>query len=484
MAGGGAMRGIDRHELDSAVPPVWRTSFSLREAVQKHRAEHPAKLVVLDDDPMGAQTLSNVQVLTDWRPDNLQVAFRGPGHLFYILTNTRAYGAAQAQAVNREVVQAVQVVARQTGTPFEFLSRSDSTLRGHYPLDIDVMAQSLTEYGERGPDAHLVVPAYLEEGRVTYHGVQYLQRGTRLIPVSETEYAQDHAFGFGTAKLADWIEEKSAGRMRASDCLELRLETVRQGPDAVVAVLRTTRRNTAVICDALSYADLDVLSIAVLRARGEGKRLLFRTASSFIKSYSGQPEASGWIDSVPVPPELRSRGALVIVGSHASGTTRQLEHALAAVPLHHQQLNVQRLMVPQERARELARVAGPVTMTLSEGRHAVVSTTRDPVRGVDPAGTLQIGQAVSDALVALVQSLGTAPRMLVAKGGVTARELAARGLGIRRAHVLGQIVSGVSVWQGDSASRWAGMPYIVFPGNVGDDLALRQLLRRILPELS
>ena len=475
---------VDRHELDSTVPPLWRAPFSLREAVHQHRVEHPAKLVVLDDDPMGAQTLSDVQVLTDWRPDNLQVAFRGPDHLFYVLTNTRAYGAAQAKAVNREVVEAVQAVARQTGVPFELLSRSDSTLRGHYPLDIDVMAHSVMEHGEREPDAHLVVPAYLEEGRVTYHGVQYLERGTRLIPVSETEYAQDHAFGFRTAKLADWIEEKSAGRIRASDCLELRLETVRQGPEAVVAVLRTTRRNTAVICDALSYADLDVLSIAVLQARGEGKRLLFRTASSFIKSYSGQPEASGWIDAVPVPLALRSRGALVIVGSHASGTTRQLEHALATVPLHHQQLNVERLMRPTERARELARVAGPVATALDEGRHAVVSTTRVPVRGVDPAGTLQIGQAVSDALVALVQSLGPAPRMLVVKGGVTAREIAVRGLSIRRAHVLGQIVSGVSVWHGDSASRWAGMPYIVFPGNVGEDVALYQLLKGILPELS
>ncbi len=446
----------------------------MRREIRQRRAARRTKLIVLDDDPTGAQTLSEVSVLTDWRPDNLQQAFRDPSDFFYVLTNTRAHSPEEARAIIKDAVASLQQVAEKTATSFDVVLRADSTLRGHYPLEVDVLAAAaLAPY-----DAHLLVPAYVEEGRITYHGRHYLRRGAQLVPVSATEFAKDHMFGYRSSNLRQWVEEKSAGRLAASDCLLIPLEVTRSGPRAVAERLATAQGNVPVIVDAVSYEDLDVLSLAVLERQAHGQRLLFRTASSFVKSYSGQPAASGWIEHLPAPDDIRAHGALVVVGSHVESTTRQLAHALDAVALKHVEVDVPGLM-SGHRPSAVAEAVRAVNEGLGRGTHVVVSTSRTPIRGQQRTETLRIGQEVADALVEIVQSVEVPPRMVIAKGGITAREIATRGLSIRRARVLGQIASGVSVWVGQPDSRWAGMPLIVFPGNIGDERALGNLLHRI-----
>ncbi|MDA8198747.1 MAG: hydroxyacid dehydrogenase [Thermaerobacter sp.] len=474
-------RASDNHGMgQNRLPPPWAGTEDARREIRRRRAVRNTKLVVLDDDPTGAQTLSDVAVLTDWQSDNLQQAFEDPGDLFYVLTNTRAHSPDEAREIDEDVVAALQAAAHRTGVTFDLVSRGDSTLRGHYPLEVDVLARVMQVLTGVPYDAHLLVPAYLEEGRFTYHGWHYVRKGAQLVPVNETEYAQDHVFGYRSADLRNWVEEKTAGRIAARDCLVIPLEEVRAGPAVVARRLAAARGNVPVVVDAMSYEDLDVLSLAVLEAQARGQRLLFRTASSFVKSYSGQPPTSGWIDAVPVPASLQGRGALVVVGSHVASTTRQLAHALEAVALKHVELDVQRLLSDGDRAPAVREAALAVNEGLGQGEHVVVSTSRAPVRGRERTDTLRIGQAVADALVEVVQAVVTPPRLIIIKGGITAREISTRALNIRRAHVLGQISSGISVWVGQPGSRWAGMAYIVFPGNVGDERALLDLLHRTL----
>ena len=61
---------------------------------------------------------------------------------------------------------------------------------------------------------------------------------------------------------------------------------------------------------------------------------------------------------------------------------------------------------------------------------------------------------------------------MVSKGGITSSVLATDALNVRRAQVLGQILPGVPVWQLGPEARYPGMPYVVFPGNVGGPDAL------------
>ena len=464
------------------LPPPWCGSGTMRCEIRRSRAARHAKLVVLDDDPTGAQTLSDVWVLTDWKPDNLTQAFEDSRDLFYVLTNTRAHSPEDTQAIDEEVVAAIHTVAQRTGVVFDLVSRGDSTLRGHYPLEVDVLSGTMQALTGLAYDAHLLVPAYLEEGRITYHGRHYLRRGDEMLPIAETEYARDPVFGYTSSDLRAWVEEKSAGRVKARDCLVIPLEVVRHGPAPVVRSLARARDNVPIIADVVSYEDLDVLSLAILEAEQRGQRFLFRTASSFVKSYSGQPEASGWIKAVPVPASGQSRGVLVVVGSHVASTTRQLALALEDPAVDHVELDVLRLLNEGNRAQAVREAALAVNEDLARGAHVIVSTSRTPIRGEDRTDTLRIGQVVAGALVEVVKSIITPPRLIIAKGGITAREIATHALNIRRAHVLGQIISGVSVWVGQPNSRWAGMPFIVFPGNVGHERALADVLGRTIEE--
>jgi uncharacterized protein YgbK (DUF1537 family) len=64
-------------------------------------------------------------------------------------------------------------------------------------------------------------------------------------------------------------------------------------------------------------------------------------------------------------------------------------------------------------------------------------------------------------------------------GGVTARDIAAKALGVQRAIVKGQIVPGVPVWRLGEGSRFPGMSYIVFPGNVGGETAMTDVVQAL-----
>ncbi len=65
------------------------------------------------------------------------------------------------------------------------------------------------------------------------------------------------------------------------------------------------------------------------------------------------------------------------------------------------------------------------------------------------------------------------------KGGITSTDIATKALSIKRAIVLGQVVKGISVWHTDASSKSPYMPYIVFPGNVGTELNLKNVYDKV-----
>ena len=99
--------------------------------------------------------------------------------------------------------------------------------------------------------------------------------------------------------------------------------------------------------------------------------------------------------------------------------------------------------------------------------------------GNTPSESLAIGNAVSDGLVTIVSKLQSQPSFIIAKGGITSSDVATKGLGIRRAMVLGQAAPGVPVWSIGEEGKFPGMSYVVFPGNVGGEDELAKLVRRL-----
>ena len=158
------------------------------------------KMVVLDDDPTGIQTVHGCLLLTDWSEDSLIRAFEHQQPFFYVLTNTRA--------MTRSAMEAILHVAERYEYRLYFVSRSDSCLRGHFPLETDVMRQVLVENGIPVWPRMPFVPAFIEAGRITVDGIHYMKTEQGLTPVSETEFARDNVFGYHTSVLHDYILEK------------------------------------------------------------------------------------------------------------------------------------------------------------------------------------------------------------------------------------------------------------------------------------
>src|SRR5699024_11911382 len=49
------------------------------------------KVIVLDDDPTGTQTVKDLNVYTSWEEEYVRDGFRSDNNMFYIMTNSRAF---------------------------------------------------------------------------------------------------------------------------------------------------------------------------------------------------------------------------------------------------------------------------------------------------------------------------------------------------------------------------------------------------------
>ncbi len=110
-----------------------------------------------------------------------------------------------------------------------------------------------------------------------------------------------------------------------------------------------------------------------------------------------------------------------------------------------------------------------------------MQTSRKLVTGADADASLELSRAVSTAVVEVVRGIieRTVPRFVLAKGGITSSDVAARGLEIRHAVAVGPMLPGiVSLWVAQDGPA-AGIPYVVFPGNVGDETSLTTVVARL-----
>ena len=459
------LAGLPREWQDDLLPVI---RAALRRTNQK--------VFVLDDDPTGTQTVHDTIVLTEWSPAALQREMASPDPICYILTNSRSVNADRAAALNREIAANLVEASRVASRPFSVISRSDSTLRGHFPAETDALAEAL----DAQPDAILIIPAFMAGGRYTIRGIHYVDEGGQLIPAAQTPYAQDAVFAYSRSDLPGWVAEKTAGRIAESQVATITIDRIRAGgPDAVLESLRGLRAGVVCAIDAVSERDLEVIALACLRAEAQGARLIYRTAASFAGIRGGLA-----LRPLLTSADLRSdspRGGLIVIGSHVRKSSRQLAVLLESGLARGIELDVAQLLASDDQAAFCAPIIRQLAATLESGRNAALYTSRELISGRDSESSLRIAQRVSACLVAITRGLPQLPRFIIAKGGITSSDLATGALAIKRAQVLGQILPGIPVWQPDASSRFPGGRYVVFPGNVGDDDAL-MLAARILSD--
>src|SRR6266550_2679259 len=282
-----AVQMVTLTELLANLPPE-PDEASLFVEIEQEVAKSKRKLVVIDDDPTGTQTVHDIELFTTWDRQMLTEALQNEPRLFYLLTNSRSMPESDAVQLNSETAQQLVAASRATNIDFVIASRSDSTLRGHYPAEIFALESGLASSSGGHFDGHLVVPAFFEGGRYTINDIHYVATPTAnsatLQPASETPFAQDSVFGYKTAYLPRWIEAKSKGHWQADQVVSIGLELIRRsGPEAVAAKLQTVEGGIPVVINAAGYGDLAVVVLGLLRAEAAGKRFLYRTAAGFVR---------------------------------------------------------------------------------------------------------------------------------------------------------------------------------------------------------
>jgi len=372
-----------------------------------------------------------------------------------------------ARALNVDIGRNLIEAGKRVNRDFVVVSRSDSTLRGHFPGEVEALASGLEQHF----DGWIIIPFFLEGGRYTVGDTHYVEEKGWLVPAAETEFAKDSVFGYRSSNLRDWVEEKTGKLVSSGDVVSISIEDLRMGgPAGITERLLPLQGSKIGVVNAAGYKDVEVFVKGLLDAEAQGRRFLYRSAASFVRVRAGmaaRPLLSPADLGMP-----SSGGGLTLVGSYVPKTTRQLQMLLALPQMTGIEMGIDEILDGGKRDAEIDRVFRSAEPLLQSGRDVVIYTSRKLITAGHAEGDLSIGSRVSEALITTLQRIDAKLRYLIAKGGITASDVATKGLNVRRALVLGQILPGVPVWQLGPESRHAGIPYIVFPGNVGGGDAL------------
>lgn len=411
------------------------------------------KTIVLDDDPTGTQSASDVTVLFDATADSITQALRAAGSV-YVQTNSRAIDEASARLLVARIHADGLEAGHRLGEDVRFVLRGDSTLRGH------VFAE--TEEFLATTSVIVFVPAFPDGGRTTHQGTHYVQISGKNVAAHESEYASDPVFPFDTSVLTDYVEAKS-GR----NATHVPLDDVRSVEPLVEAIV-SAQPGSVVIPDAVTNDDIRRIAQAIERATALGASSIVRCASPLAARLAGV-ESTGLL---PMPLMSDPEPTLLICGSHTAGATGQVGN-LEAKWGTALTIDTETAMANPQGAGQNA--AAALRSQITERGLAILTSDRQRSA---THNTLHHGEQVMSALTTAVSELRDDVKVVIAKGGITSAEVARTGLGATQAQVVGQILPGVSLWNIDMGAS-KSILYVVVPGNVGDDHTLSQIIQTI-----
>jgi uncharacterized protein YgbK (DUF1537 family) len=466
---------MNLNKLLAGQPPVNHIPDA-RKKIRQHLLDSGKRLVIIDDDPTGPQAIHDVRVFMDWSVDTLRKAFRTGDPVFFICTNSRSLRSDKAVKVSLEAGQNLREADELERAEVLLTSRSDSTLRGHFPAELDALILGL---GTR-PDGIILVPAFFEGGRYTIDDIHYAEQDGEMVPVHLTEFARDPAYSYRNSNLKKWVEEKTGGSAKAEDVRSISLDTLRKGgPEAVAGELMQASETMVFITNAACYEDLEVLALGITEAEKNGRSFAYRCSASFIKARGGFEDRPLLTHTELAP---GNAAGLIIAGSYVDKTSRQLKLLLDSGLAEGIEMRVEQLEKKETRDREIQAVSDYVNRLLTDSKNTVIYTSRE-VQANSERDFAETGRHIMQSLCKAVRNIVIKPGWVIAKGGITSIEIAKTALDASEAIAIGQILPGVPVWRLLENERWTDIPYVVFPGNVGNEDALLKAVR-ILEGLS
>ena len=471
------MAKVLKSELFAKIPAIDEAKVDA--ALSAALKDFGQKIVVLDDDPTGVQTVHDINVYTDWTEESIAAGFAEENSMFFIMTNSRAFSADTTTKEHTLMAERISAEAKKRGKKFLVISRSDSTLRGHYPLETKVLKDTLEKAGSPKIDGEVLMPFFKEGGRFTIGNVHYVQEGDYLTPAGETEFAKDKTFSYTKSNIAEYVEEKTKGEYKAADVTCVSLDDLRAFKvDEIAAQLEKVTGFNKVVVNAVDYVDVKVFALALLKAMNNGKTFMFRTAAAFTKVIGGVSDKP-LLSKDELVVKGNTNGGLIIIGSHVKKTTQQFEELQKSQYVKFIEFNHMLVLEPEKLEAELKRIVGEVEEELKKGQTVAVYTGRKRYDAGSEEESLRVSVKISEAITSIVHRINVQPSFLIAKGGITSSDVGTKGLSVKKALVLGQVAPGIPVWQTGPESKFPGMAYIIFPGNVGGVTTLREIVDKL-----
>ncbi len=439
------------------------------------------KVVVIDDDPTGSQTVHDCLLLLSWDVDALRQALHHHAPIFFVLANTRALLPHDVEQRIKEICTSLKKALKAEGLRLEdilLVSRGDSTLRGHGFLEPKLIA---TEMGSVAATFH--VPAFFEGQRTTVEGLHLLNGE----PIHKTVFAKDRVFGYSTSYLPAWIEEKSKGEISLQKIKRIGLRQLESantpvGMESLITFLRNLDNNTHVVVDAQQHLHLKIFAEAIENVR-TNKLFLFRSAASLLNSFSGINPIFLKKQSLKNYRRRNKIGeylpGMILVGSHISLSTNQLTRLLEDSNCVGLELSVQRILDCFESkstdvflANEINYLCFKVKEIFINNQTPVLYTSRKELTFSSLEKSLSAGKKIAKFMALLVQSVLPQLGYLISKGGTTTQTLLREGLGLDKVRLEGQLFAGLSLVIPLQEEQKINLPIVTFPGNLGSDDSL------------
>lgn len=449
--------------------------------LEKEIKKNNKTFVVLDDDPTGVQTVHDVPVYTNWEKETLRQAFAEKNNLFFILTNSRGFTEEQTTKAHKEIADVVDEAAKEAGVEYVFVSRSDSTLRGHYPLETEILKENYEYHIGTTIDGEILCPFFKEGGRFTIDNIHYVKYGDELVSANETEFAKDQTFGYSSLTMPEYVAEKTDGKYHAEDVTCISLKDIRSMDIfKIEEALMQVKDFNKIIVNAVDYIDLKIFSIALYRAMNKGKLFMFRTAASLVKVMGGVTDQPLLERGQMIVKETQN-GGVIVVGSHTEKTTKQVEELKKLTDIEFIELDATLVADEEAFEKEVQRCLRLEEECIKAGKTVCCYTTRSLIKADtgNKEDELRLSVKISDAVQSLVGRLEVIPAFVIAKGGITSSDVGTKALRVIKANVLGQIEPGIPVWQTGEESKFPMTPYIIFPGNVGEVTTLREAVEKL-----
>lgn len=348
---------------------------------------------------------------------------------------------------------------------------------GHYPLETEVLKETVEAQSGMQFDGEVIMPFFKEGGRFTINNIHYVQDEHDLVPAGETEFAKDRTFGYKSSHLGEWAEEKSNGAFKAEDAVYLSLESIRDlDIDGLVSQLMAVKDFNKIIVNAVEYVDAKVVVIALIRALKAGKHFMFRSAAALTKIIGGVSDKA-LLTKEELMKDHSDHGGLIMIGSHVKKTTEQFEALQTCNFIEFIEFDVHLVLYPDKFEAEIQRIIETSEQLIRKGQTVAVYTKRERLDLGEnkKEEELKLSVKISDAVTSIVKHLEVRPSFIIAKGGITSSDIGTNGLSVKRATVAGQIKPGIPVWLTGSESKFPGIAYVIFPGNVGSRTTLKEV---------